>query len=165
MGFRKEEHQIQMPAVVRWVLREGQSDNLTPKSWYPGIAPRGGSEKNPFKGWGLFRAVEFSQVRLILETKWTKVSPAEVYATINELVHQGFLSRLKKDVWSVKRDPVVPSKSDSYYIGTWHRPEHKVKPGVCPRCGAKVQNTNRHKNVLHTGEQCQLNRIRQIMET
>lgn len=167
MGFKKSHHKYLMPGLVRYVLREFRYDEVTKdveRSWSLPPPFMNGKEGEVFIGWGLLRSVNFDQIRKIIEVKWPQAGDSSVWSTIDELIAQKFLTKLALDKWKVNRAPIVPKVEK--FTGAY-RTDRTVpvgKAGECPRCGKKVANKNRHKNDQHTGEECRLERVRQVME-
>ena len=118
--------------------------------------------------WKLARTITFDQVKEILLQKWTSTTGIDTMDVIHSLENYGVLRQSKKDTWKILLEREVPQPN--YSITPWRvpkpqKPELKTKPGICPKCGKKVQYANRHQRAgsAHTGDECRLNQIGDVM--
>lgn len=100
-----------------------------------------------------------------LSKYWLSISEEEVKEALDAITKTtGTVRCLKPGRWKV--EPLRKILPDVKPREGWGRKKGENRPGKCPVCGFQVEYKNRHarSGKTHTGEQCNLNRIRSVME-
>lgn len=111
------------------------------------------------------------EVYLVVQALWVKATLKELQNALQVLELEGALKESSPGKWKnlrLKETPQI-TKATLQNWGDYRSPKtgEKNKPGKCTICGEMVTYKNRHSRSgsSHTGEQCNLNRIRSVMET
>lgn len=108
--------------------------------------------------------------RKILKRHWSTATPQESTLAIERLISAGKLRKVRLNLFKILRaDPKPPAncygfyvKEDKFFLGK--RSKFRYKRGDCVRCGMTVANPNRHNNPLHTGDDCRLAQVKNILD-
>ena len=116
------------------------------------------------KKFRIVRYITTEEVHSLICIVWSTATLNQVKEALEVLESEKIL-RNSGNRWKVLLERYFPpNEQNSRYSFKLSR--QKVKAGVCPSCGVTVGYKNRHarSGTAHTGEDCALNKIRNVME-